>query len=54
MQQHLWRTEILAEWLLEKIDEAADITPSRQIAELTWSMSLPLTSTIEQKKYRKS
>ena len=33
IQQHLRRTEILAEWLLEKIDEAADITPSRQTAE---------------------
>ena len=33
IQQHLQRTEILAEWLLEKIDEAADITPSRQTAE---------------------
>ena len=33
IQQHLWRTEILAEWLLEKIDVAADITPSRQAAE---------------------
>ena len=33
IQQHLWRTEILAEWLLENIDEAADITPSRQTAE---------------------
>ena len=31
--QHLRRTEILAEWLLENIDEAADITPSRQTAE---------------------
>ena len=34
IQQHLQRTEILAEWLLEKIDEAADITPSRQTAEI--------------------
>ena len=33
IQQHVRRTEILAEWLLEKIDEAADITPSRQTAE---------------------
>ena len=33
IQQHLRRTEILAEWLLENIDEAADITPSRQTAE---------------------
>ena len=33
IQQHLRRTEVLAEWLLEKIDEAADITPSRQTAE---------------------
>ena len=33
IQQQLRRTEILAEWLLEKIDEAADITPSRQTAE---------------------
>ena len=33
VQQHLRRTEILAEWLLENIDEAADITPSRQTAE---------------------
>ena len=33
IQQHLRRTEILAEWLLEKIDEAADITPSKQTAE---------------------
>ena len=33
IQQHLRRTEILAEWLLEKIDEAADITLSRQTAE---------------------
>ena len=33
IQQHLRRTDILAEWLLEKIDEAADITPSRQTAE---------------------
>ena len=33
IQQHLRRTEILAEWLLENIDEAADITPSRQKAE---------------------
>ena len=33
IQQHLQRTEILAEWLLENIDEAADITPSRQTAE---------------------
>ena len=33
IQQHLRRTEILAEWLLEKIDEAADITPSRQTVE---------------------
>ena len=33
IHQHLQRTEILAEWLLEKSDEAADITPSRQTAE---------------------
>ena len=33
IQQHLRRTEILAEWLLENIDEAADITPSKQTAE---------------------
>ena len=33
IQQHLRRTEILAEWLWEKIDEAADITPSRHTAE---------------------
>ena len=33
IQQHLRRTEILAEWLLKKIDEAADITLSRQTAE---------------------
>ena len=33
IQQHLRRTEILAEWLLENIDEAADITPSRQTVE---------------------
>ena len=33
IQQHFRRTEILAEWLLEKIDEAADITPSRHTAE---------------------
>ena len=33
IQQHRRRTEILAEWLLENIDEAADITPSRQTAE---------------------
>ena len=33
IQQHLRRTEILAEWLLENIDEAADITPSRQTTE---------------------
>ena len=33
IQQHLRRTEILVEWLLENIDEAADITPSRQTAE---------------------
>ena len=33
IQQHLRRTEILAEWLLENIDEAADITLSRQTAE---------------------
>ena len=33
IQQHLRRTEILAEWLWEKIDEAADIIPSRQTAE---------------------
>ena len=33
IQQHLRRTEIQAEWLLEKIDEAVDITPSRQTAE---------------------
>ena len=33
IQQHVRRTEILAEWLLENIDEAADITPSRQTAE---------------------
>ena len=33
IQQHLRRTEILAEWLLENIDEAADITPSRHTAE---------------------
>ena len=32
IQQHVRRTEILAEWLLEKIDEA-DITPSRQTAD---------------------
>ena len=33
IQQHLRRTEILEEWLLENIDEATDITPSRQTAE---------------------
>ena len=33
IQQHVQRTEILAEWLLQKIDEAADIAPSRQTAE---------------------
>ena len=33
IQQNLRRTEILAEWLLENTDEAADITPSRQTAE---------------------
>ena len=33
IQRYLRRTEILAEWLLEKIDEAADITPSKQTAE---------------------
>ena len=33
IQQHLRRTEILAEWLLEKIDEAADITPSKHTAK---------------------
>ena len=33
IQQHLRRTEILAEWLLDKSDEAADITPSRQTPE---------------------
>ena len=33
IQQHLRRTEILAEWLLEKIDEAADIIPFKHTAE---------------------
>ena len=33
IQQHLRRTVILAEWFLENIDEAADVTLSRQTAE---------------------
>ena len=51
IHQHLRRTEILAEWLLEKIDEAADITPSRQTAEtyLEYVSALDLYHRAEEK-----
>ena len=50
IQQHLRRTEILAEWLLENIDEAADITPSRQTAEtyLEYVSALDLYHRVEE------